>query len=206
MAKKDKKAEAKVTKLEVNPKEESATPETNEVPVADPLKEIVGYNTSVTEPFPVWTNGEIKDSASELKDPEFHESEPEVKPSEITDAPSKPRYHRQDVVNIAKICHEANKAWCEANNDHSQKSWDDAEDWQRESAIKGVDFKLSNPEAGDDAQHNAWMQDKIDQGWTYGEIKNLEAKTHPCIVPFNELPKFQQKKDALFAAIVNALK
>jgi hypothetical protein len=32
-----------------------------------------------------------------------------------------------------------------------------AQQWQRDSAIKGVEFKLDNPDAGHDAQHNAWM-------------------------------------------------
>lgn len=53
---------------------------------------------------------------------------------------------------------------------------------------------------------NAWMDDKLKDGWMYGETKDPEAKTHPCLVPFKELPIFQQKKDALFCAIVDALK
>ena len=112
----------------------------------------------------------------------------------------------QKVVAIATMCHQANKAWCQVNDDNSQKDWAEAEAWQRDSAIAGVEFKLNNPEAKEDAQHNAWMKDKVDAGWVYGVEKNAEAKTHPCIVPFNELPEFQQKKDALFCAIVNALK
>ena len=107
---------------------------------------------------------------------------------------------------IAIICHEANKAWCEVNGDNSQKHWAESEQWQRDSAISGVEFKINNQDAGEDAQHNAWMADKIKDGWVYGEIKDAEKKTHPCIVPFNELPEFQQKKDTLFCAIVNALK
>ena len=50
------------------------------------------------------------------------------------------------------------------------------------------------------------MQEKINDGWVYGEVKDAEKKTHPCIVPFEELPEFQQKKDALFCAIVDSLK
>jgi hypothetical protein len=107
---------------------------------------------------------------------------------------------------IAKCCHEANRVWCQANGDETQNHWFAAEQWQRESAIKGVEFKLNNPNAGHDAQHNAWMQDKINDGWVYGEVKDAEKKTHPCIVPFEQLPLFQQKKDALFCAIVEALK
>lgn len=107
---------------------------------------------------------------------------------------------------IAVVCHEANKEWCSANLDNSQKTWNEAEEWQRESAIKGVIFRLENPDAGEDAQHNAWMKDKVDAGWVYGEIKDADAKTHPCIVAFHDLPEFQQKKDKLFCAIVDALK
>jgi hypothetical protein len=110
------------------------------------------------------------------------------------------------ILCIAKVCHQANKAWCETTGDNSQKDWNEAEEWQRDSAIKGVEYRLANPSAGKDAQHNAWMADKINNGWVYGEVKDAEAKTHPCIVPFEQLPEFQQKKDALFCAIVDALK
>ena len=47
---------------------------------------------------------------------------------------------------------------------------------------------------------------KTDDGWVYGEEKDAEKKTHHCIVPFGELPIFQQQKDMLFCNIVNALK
>ncbi|MEI7510111.1 MAG: RyR domain-containing protein, partial [Flavobacterium sp.] len=99
---------------------------------------------------------------------------------------------------IARVCHATNKSWCEMNGDFTQKDWNDAEDWQKQSAIKGVEFRLNNPDAGHDAQHNSWMAEKLQQGWVYGEVKNAEKKTHPCIVSFEKLPLFQQKKDALF--------
>lgn len=110
------------------------------------------------------------------------------------------------ITSIAIMCHEANKAWCEVNGDFSQKSWFEAEEWQRDSAIKGVQFAIDNPDAPDSAQHDAWSADKIAAGWTYGPVKDAEAKTHPCLVPFEKLELFQQKKDKLFRAIVNALK
>lgn len=115
-------------------------------------------------------------------------------------------YKEPDYTPIAIVCHQANKAWCELNGDTSQKSWEDAEKWQRDSAIKGVEFRTTNPTAGKDAQHNAWMEDKVANGWVKGDVKDPVAKTHPCIVPFEQLPLFQQKKDALFCAIVDALK
>lgn len=112
----------------------------------------------------------------------------------------------RNVTEIAKVCHSANKAYCETVGDYSQKSWEDAESWQRDSAIKGVFYRLNNPDAPKSAQHDAWMQDKLNDGWVYGEVKDAKAKTHPCIVSYDQLPVMQQKKDALFQAIVDALK
>lgn len=110
------------------------------------------------------------------------------------------------VLYIAIVCHQANKAWCENNGDNSQKDWDQAEDWQQKAAITGVEFRLANPAASESASHDAWSADKVNDGWVYGEVKDAEKKTHPCLVPFNELPEFQQKKDKLFCAVVDALK
>ncbi len=106
---------------------------------------------------------------------------------------------------IARICHETNRAWCEAIGDHSQKPWDQAEDWQRESAIAGVKFALRNCLAPESAQHDAWMADKLRAGWRYGPVKDADKKEHPCILPFDQLPPEQQAKDKLFRGIVYAL-
>ena len=45
-----------------------------------------------------------------------------------------------NIEQVAKVCHETNKAYCETVGDASQKSWNEAEEWQRQSAIKGVQF------------------------------------------------------------------
>jgi hypothetical protein len=111
----------------------------------------------------------------------------------------------QNIEAIAKVCHEANRAWCESNGDNSQKPWDQAEGWQRISAIAGVEFALANPDAPDSAQHDAWVADKLREGWKFGEMKDAVAKTHPCIVPFENLPRHQQAKDKLFKAVVRSL-
>lgn len=107
---------------------------------------------------------------------------------------------------IAFCCHEAIRAWCIENGDHYQQPWNDAEDWQQESAIKGVLFRLNNPGLPVSAQHAQWWAEKIADGWTYGEVKDTTTKTSPCMVEFADLPEFQQKKDRLFCAIVDALK
>jgi hypothetical protein len=109
------------------------------------------------------------------------------------------------VEQIARVCHEANRAYCLTIGDASQQPWAAAEDWQRESACRGVVFKLGNPDATPEAQHEAWRLDKVADGWVYGTVKDPAKKTHPCLVPYAELPVAQRRKDALFAAIVTAL-
>ena len=111
-----------------------------------------------------------------------------------------------NATEIAMVCHEANRAYCFTIGDNSQKPWDEAEEWQKESAIKGVEFALANPLANPIDQHESWYQEKLAAGWKYGPTKDPEQKTHPCMVTYAELPEEQRKKDALFQAIVNALK
>lgn len=111
-----------------------------------------------------------------------------------------------DIEAIAIMCHQANKAWCDVNGDTSQPDWWEAPDWQKDSAIMGVEFHLDNPSAGDSSSHDSWMAQKERDGWVYGDVKDPLAKTHPCLVPFEDLPTVDQKKDALFRSIVHALK
>lgn len=106
---------------------------------------------------------------------------------------------------IAKVCHEANRAYCQSIGDNSQLPWEDGPEWQRNSAIKGVEFCLANPDAPPSANHESWLKVKEAEGWRYGPIKDPEKKEHPCFVPYEQLPVEQQKKDALFKAIVAAL-
>lgn len=49
--------------------------------------------------------------------------------------------------------------------------------------------------------HQVWMDAKIADGWTYGPVKDVEKKTHPCLVPYEQLPKEQRFKDVLFMAV-----
>lgn len=98
-----------------------------------------------------------------------------------------------------------NRAICEAAGDTSQKPWDQAEAWQRDSAIAVVRFAVENPNAPASAVHDAWMADKIADGWRYGEVKDATAKTHPCLVPYEALSFEQRAKDYAFRAVVAAL-
>lgn len=43
--------------------------------------------------------------------------------------------------------------------------------------------------------HEVWAETRIQQGWTYGEQRNDDLKTHPCLVPYEELPECEKEYD-----------
>ena len=129
-----------------------------------------------------------------------------VKCVESLGKPKKETYPDKLTEAVARMCHEVNKVWCEYTGDMSQKHWEDAEQWQQDSAVKGVEFVEDNQDAPDSATHDSWMKAKLEDGWVCGSIKDAALKTHPCLVPFKELPKEQQVKDRLFKGVVNLMK
>ena len=69
----------------------------------------------------------------------------------------------------------------------------------------GVDLHTMG-DFGPEASHISWMNQKLDDGWKYGHVKYPEKKEHPCLVPFDQLPREQQAKDFIFRAVVHALR
>jgi hypothetical protein len=106
---------------------------------------------------------------------------------------------------IAQVAHEINRAYCRSIGDDSQPSWEAAPEWQRKSAVTGVEFHLENPDASPSASHDSWLKEKEADGWKYGPVKNPETKEHPCYVPYEQLPTEQKSKDYLFKQIVESL-
>lgn len=63
------------------------------------------------------------------------------------------------------------------------------------SLLNGVRYQDENPNTTSEENHNNWMKMKISQGWIYGSKKNSNLKTHPDLVPYNQLSKIEQLKD-----------
>ena len=43
--------------------------------------------------------------------------------------------------------------------------------------------------------HEVWAETRIKQGWKYGPERNDELKTHPCLIPSEELPEDEKEYD-----------
>lgn len=107
---------------------------------------------------------------------------------------------------LAAMCsHEANRHYCASIGDDSQRPWDESPEWQKESAIQGVQAVLDNPTITPEQLHENWMEVKANDGWVYGEVKDADAKTHPCMVAYDELPPEQRMKDQIFRRTVWAI-
>lgn len=102
----------------------------------------------------------------------------------------------------ARASHEANRAYCIAMGDTSLTIWEAAPSWQRESVIDGVMKALSDSSLTPAQSHENWLAYKRREGWVYGPLKDSDRKTHPCLLPYDELPPAQRAKDAIFLGVV----
>lgn len=93
---------------------------------------------------------------------------------------------------IARVLHEVLRA-------HN------ASDWQHEASLKAVAFHKAMPDASPAATHGAWVEQRRQSGWTYGPVKDPQARTHPMMVPYDDLPPHEQAKDHIAVALVRAL-
>lgn len=114
------------------------------------------------------------------------------------------RFIQMDEVQIARLCYEANRGLRQALGESDEGPWEAASETTRNSTIAGVRFALKNPGVTPEETHEAWLKDKQAQGFVYGPDKDLEKKTHPCFLPYGELPAAQRYKDYIFLALVRA--
>lgn len=111
------------------------------------------------------------------------------------------------IERIARVCHEANRAHCLAIGEDPETvypGWDNCPEEIRDSARMGVRRALAG--ATPEQLHQSWVEHKRNSGWKFGPVKDLELRTHPCLVSYDRLPALQRQKDALFAGVVDALR
>lgn len=57
-----------------------------------------------------------------------------------------------------------------------------------------------------EAVHEEWVRGRKAEGWTYGEKRDDDAKTNPCMVPYAELPESEKEYDrATATTTINTL-
>lgn len=108
-----------------------------------------------------------------------------------------------DAEAVAALCHETVRHYRALRGEDPVPAWAKAPEWMRHSTRETVRAVMAGQDAGQ--VHDTLMARKAAEGWTYGPVRDNEAKVNPCLVPFGDLPEAQQAEDRLFVAIVNAL-
>ena len=182
-------------------------------PAETPCATCGGFGSVMQPAIPGVTNAKPGRCPMCSKPASFSVTTTGYRPGETTRGPKISHSRMEDYLmdnatrfaNIARVCHEANRAYCWTIGDDSQVAWDDAPEWQRASAINGVEKIAVGETKRPEDSHNSWYDEKAATGWVYGPVKDAEAKTHPCMVPFGDLPPEQQAKDHVFFTVAKAL-
>ena len=43
--------------------------------------------------------------------------------------------------------------------------------------------------------HEVWAEGRMQEGWTYGIVRDDAKKETPCLVPYNDLPESEKEYD-----------
>jgi hypothetical protein len=80
--------------------------------------------------------------------------------------------------------------------------WGERDDVFREQMTEYVESLRGKPLPTPEEAHDSWWQKYLDMGWRYGPERDPVEKTHPDMVPYDDLPKDERDKDEVFLALV----
>lgn len=47
--------------------------------------------------------------------------------------------------------------------------------------------------------HDRWALQRFKDGWSHGDTRDDTGKTHPCLIPYEELPEIEKEYDRIMA-------
>lgn len=80
--------------------------------------------------------------------------------------------------------------------------WDNREPAFREQFLEVIE-RETGPDRKADARelHEDWVQAYVKMGWVYGPVRDSFEKTHPDMVPYDELGQLERDKDGVFVCL-----
>lgn len=80
--------------------------------------------------------------------------------------------------------------------------WDEREPEFREQFLDVIHLQCGQQRSSSPEElHGSWMQSYFTMGWVYGDAYDREKKIHPDLVPYAQLGRLEQDKDAVFVAL-----
>lgn len=82
------------------------------------------------------------------------------------------------------------------------ETWPERDEAFRTQFIEVIERQCGATRSSSPAElHGSWVQAYIGMGWKYGPERSVENKTHPDMVPYEQLGQLEQDKDAVFVAL-----
>ncbi len=86
----------------------------------------------------------------------------------------------------------------------TSKPWAERPDAYKKNCADGVRLIFENTGITAETVHALWVSSRAKEGWVYGPVQDLDAKTHPMMCDWDDVPDAQRRKDELFINIVRA--
>ena len=107
------------------------------------------------------------------------------------------------LLDIAQECHAKNNELMMMNGEEQRGSWETLDRHTKFITLKSVIKALENPNLTAKEMHDEWMNNKIEDGWKFGDVKDAELKTHPLIIDFELMNDIDKMKDQNFIDVCN---
>jgi hypothetical protein len=105
------------------------------------------------------------------------------------------------IEQIAMIVHDALRRYSSFTGE-DKPEWGALDEDRKRITVEGVRFHFSNPDATPAEAHQQWVEEKTKSGWVFSEEYSDERKTHPHLLPFYALTKYQRTKAFLIKEMV----
>lgn len=118
--------------------------------------------------------------------------------------------HQVDAIKIArKAVHDLVRAYSIKHGSAPSPEWAgmsvETQEGTTTALLHHADMIRAGNPVSPKESHEMWPESRKKEGWIYGKVKDFEKKIHPSLIPYDELPEVERRKDDLFIACAELL-